>query len=295
MNNSKKVLILGGGGVFGLIPLIFLKSANIENINKKVDFIAGSSIGGILALSFAAGNNPKDVYNLFKDQVDDIFHSTFFEKINPFGAKYSEKYIEKFLKEHFQGKKLGDLSIPVIVPSVSFRYTRPKVYNNFIGSDDLDIPLWEIARATSAAPTYFPPFGKDVLIDGGILENIPIITASTEIKEHLKIGFENLNVFAIGTGNKCVNGKKNISAVKYYTVFNWLSRFLVPYITKSNEIATDLWAKHIGLRNYELFNPLKVDGDLDNYKVVKNGELDTLCLKYMVDFNLKFGEFLNKD
>lgn len=39
--------------------------------------------------------------------------------------------------------------------------------------------VWEVARATSAAPTYFPPY--NVFVDGGLLANNPTMDALSEL------------------------------------------------------------------------------------------------------------------
>jgi len=67
---------------------------------------------------------------------------------------------------------------------------------------------WKIARSTSAAPMFYPPFSENILIDGGILENIPIITTASMICKYCGKKPSDLDVFVIGTGTTDKNLKR---------------------------------------------------------------------------------------
>ena len=57
MSRKKKVLIIAGGGVYGMIPIAFLKHLGIVDIRDYVDIISGTSIGGIISLYLAQGKS----------------------------------------------------------------------------------------------------------------------------------------------------------------------------------------------------------------------------------------------
>lgn len=292
LNKDKKILVFGGGGVFGLIPVVLLRNTEVKDIREKVDILSGSSIGALVALSLAIGYQPNEIYDLFFKEANKIFYRPFLRRINPFKSKYCPDKYEKFLQKHFQNKKLKDLSIKVVIPSLSFKNTSPKIFTNFEGSPDLDTYLWQVVRASSAAPSFFPPYGDDVLLDGGIIENIPVIISTTEAKEHLHIDFGKMSVFAFGSGNRKVPGNKDKSHVKNYTVFGWLTRFLIPYVTKSNEITTNLVSKNLGLNQYILYNPIETKGSLDAIDQLLSGKIEEDCMPYIIDCKEKFSDFL---
>jgi calcium-independent phospholipase A2 len=62
--------------------------------------------------------------------------------------------------------------------------------------------VWEAARASSAAPTYFPAFGK--FLDGGLMANNPTVDCIGEVIDDLIAQDKNPRlglVVSIGTGN----------------------------------------------------------------------------------------------
>jgi predicted acylesterase/phospholipase RssA len=75
--------------------------------------------------------------------------------------------------------------------------------------DTRDCPMWQAARATSAAPTYFEPFKLEtgdrleyrVLVDGGVFANNPALCAYAEAQS-LNRGShdEEYLVLSLGTG-----------------------------------------------------------------------------------------------
>ena len=62
---------------------------------------------------------------------------------------------------------------------------------------------WEAARATSAAPTFFPGHGGDgyVFLDGGVWANNPIMAAVIDALSSYDVGRDQIEVLSIGTGN----------------------------------------------------------------------------------------------
>ena len=76
---------------------------------------------------------------------------------------------------------------------------------------DWDYPMWEAARATSAAPTYFPPYvlrSGQVLVDGGVCVNDPAMCAYVEAAGTMATGADGKReevevlMVSVGTGDK---------------------------------------------------------------------------------------------
>ena len=294
MGERKKVLILPGGGAFGWIQILFLCYLGIDDITKYVDAIGGCSIGGILALILGLKTAPMKLKEQFKINVLKIFaNPSLLRKMNPYSSKYPAENIEPVLKEMMPGF-FSDIKIPIVIQSTNFQLNQPKVFDNMT-NDDLSTPTWNIGRATSAAPYYFPPFSEDVLIDGGLTENIPIFTTVYALKAKLGWQFEDMDVFVIGTGWK-YNTPKTLKDVTSYTLIDWAKNLLLNFCTTNdNEAATDYWARQAGFRSYTYFNPIQITEDMDDTSIVTSGKYDEKCAKWKDMFISEWNQFMSGD
>lgn len=221
-----KVLSIDGGGIRGVIPAVLLQEIEIETgkpIAELFDLLAGTSTGGILAVGLAApGRNSKPKFSatqmlsLYEDDGDKIFSRSAWKRLasleGTIDEKYSAKYLEKILKD-----KLGDTSIsktlkPIIVTSYDIERRVPYFFKTSTGkaNKSQDYRLRDVARATSAAPTYFEPLeikrSKDYpverrsLVDGGVFANTPAMCAYAEARKMAKPN-EDIMVVSLGTGD----------------------------------------------------------------------------------------------
>uniref|UniRef100_A0A8C5D1W6 phospholipase A2 n=1 Tax=Gouania willdenowi TaxID=441366 RepID=A0A8C5D1W6_GOUWI len=209
-----KLLCLDGGGIKGLVliqMLIALEQEAGQPIRELFDWVAGTSTGGILALCIIHGKPLNDLQNLYFKMKKKVFKGW---------RPYTKKPLEKFLKKEFgEDTKMTDVSHPrVMVTSVLadrhpcklhiFRNYEPP-YSTSDTFRPLTIPqgsstcttllhiitcsvtwllshqlVWKAARASGAAPTYFPPMGR--FLDGGLLANNPTLDAMAEIHQYNK-------------------------------------------------------------------------------------------------------------
>ncbi len=246
-----RILSIDGGGIRGILPgqiiAVLEKKLQVATDNPDArigdffDLIAGTSTGGILACAYSCPDpkNPKrpkyraqEAVDLYLDFGDSIFSAPFLHKAASIGGLLGPKYpvltLEKLLKEKFGNTKLSEALNNLIIPAFSIDDGDTK----FFTSSDIkgkDYFLWEVARSTSAAPTYFPASHvgnlRDTLkgyIDGGVFANNPTMCALVEaykvdVELHQKyhvdsargIGglragnsvLENVFVLSIGTSN----------------------------------------------------------------------------------------------
>ncbi|MBV9329244.1 MAG: patatin-like phospholipase family protein [Chloroflexi bacterium] len=217
-----KVLAVDGGGIRGIIPALIL--ATIEDrthraISDMFDMLAGTSTGGIIALGLtkpAADGKPDksahDIVNLYETQGDSIFPHSWREVLHIealAGARYPATGIETTLQRYFGEVRLKDALKPVVVPSYDIEKQMPIFFKSerARASADYDFPMRQVARATSAAPTYFPPekigtadpLQYYALIDGGVIANNPAMCAYAEAIKMGRTG-DGVLMVSIGTG-----------------------------------------------------------------------------------------------
>jgi patatin-like phospholipase/acyl hydrolase len=289
VKDSYKILIINGGGVFGYIPAHFLNLLTIKNpLVSLIDAMGGCSIGAIECLFLAQNNSTQELYNFFIKNVDGIFSDSFISDLNPFGAKYSDKYINTLLQKTLPGT-YNNLSIPVIIPCVDFKKNNIKIFDNISDSLDLLWLTWEIARSTMAAPTYFNPW--KVYIDGGIFANMPVMETVCALKRKIGIPFEKMDVFVLGTG-EYKNIDRDMSNIPYWTELQWIQP-LLGFLIKGNELRSNFLAQSMPFRSYNYFNPiiLSNDWEMDDSSIIP--DLKVLCDKYDEEFLFAFNTFLN--
>ena len=294
-----KVLILSGGGFFGIIIAKFLSYINSDFVSK-IDCLSGCSIGGILANVYASGANTKDVLQAFLEGGAKIFHKRFAATLNPLASPtYDNKQLKLFIDKFVKDKKLGDIkkqfpNLNVVVPTLNLTDDNYHVFRNFV-EQDCDVPLSTLSLMTSAAPTYFDAvkYKGKCYVDGGIIDVTSIITAVTALKDKLGIDFSDMDVLVMGTGSYI--DKQPITYQKYKN-FNQLDvclKIIVPYVTLSNQLASKYWAKQLGFNTFQFFNPIQIWGGMDETKNLNIMMQD--CEMYKNNFLITWQKFLTND
>lgn len=211
MTTSSKrfqVLALSGGGYRGLYTAKIL--ADIESelegpIGRHFDLIAGTSIGGILALAVALEIPAKKMVELFELHGEEIFKRRWsFNGI--VRAPYSSEPLKNLLSSHelFGSKLLGECLHPVIVPSISYTSGMPVLFktpHHITFKKDHLHKVVDISMATSAAPSYFPryTFDNNQYVDGGLYANAPGLLALHEADCFLGASISDTYLLSIGT------------------------------------------------------------------------------------------------
>ena len=214
-----RVLSLDGGGLRGLITVRMLEKLvddpAIAGWLDKVDLIAGTSTGGIIALGIAAGKPLSDLGALYHSKGQEIFDDSIWDDIKDIGkiigADYSSKVLKRELKEIFGTTKLGSLQKKVAITAFDLdneagrkRTWKPKIFHNYSGAgSDGRYSAAKVALYTSAAPTYFP--SVEGYIDGGVFANNPSMVAlvqaiSKDNKPQERAQLDDVVLLSIGTG-----------------------------------------------------------------------------------------------
>ncbi len=207
----RKILALDGGGVRGVIPatvLAWFEKQTGKPSYQTWDLIAGTSTGGILAAGLAHtldGKTPtysaEDLVGLYRDHSATIFHRPWYRELALLKVKYPATGIEDVLRKYYGDAMLSSALTNVLITAFDQKLWLPRMFKSYKAKGDplQDAPLWYAARATSAAPTYFPSL--DGLVDGGVLgATNPSMIAVTEARK-LWPG-EELFLLSIGTGKK---------------------------------------------------------------------------------------------
>jgi uncharacterized protein len=193
-----RILSIDGGGIRGLIPgtvLAAIEKSTQKPIAKLFDVIAGTSTGGILACGLSApgdGGNPRfsasTLVDMYVQEGARIFPQHIFERITELlGEKYPATGIENVLHKYVGESRLSETVTEILITAYDIERRKPKFFRSRDARDDptKDHPLWMVARATSAAPTYFEPFklpgaapgDHEALVDGGVFANNPAMCA----------------------------------------------------------------------------------------------------------------------
>jgi patatin-like phospholipase/acyl hydrolase len=235
MAKYTRVLSIDGGGIRGIIPgqiLVSLEKKLKEGtgndtarIAEYFELIAGTSTGGILTCIYLCPdleNNPprprfsaEQAVDLYLDRGDEIFDVSLWQKIKSGGGLLDEKYtadeLEEAFEDYFGDLKLSDLLKPCLITAYDIRRRKATFFTSHdaVKKAMNDYHIKEVARATSAAPTYFElarvksltlvPYP---LIDGGVFANNPALCAYAEARSKLKGNptARNMVVLSLGTG-----------------------------------------------------------------------------------------------
>ncbi len=231
----RRMLALDGGGIRGVLTLEVLM--RIEKLIQDnwgpqtrlcdfFDYIAGTSTGAILAAGFARGMSVTAMRDFYAEFGKAVFQKrSLFER---WKSLYEKDGLQEKLQEVFGPRTTlhpQDLQCLMLVvtrnhstDSAWLLSTNPSAKYNAPDRPDcnLQVPLWQIVRASTAAPIYFPPEAvswdpRDTrktfrFVDGGTTAyNNPAFVMyrmATEPMYRLEWprGEKNLLVVSIGTG-----------------------------------------------------------------------------------------------
>lgn len=184
-------LVLAGGGVRGAAHIGVIKALQENGI--KVDCIAGTSIGSIVATLYAMGYSTDEMLKLFKYFAKDIMKvdpKYFWTNVKT-GKKLlgdgiiSGENIELAIEECAKLKdikNLKDIEMPIAMPTVDIKTNKKYVATNHeydeVFTQDIyinEISIGKAVRASSSYPGVFAPtiYKEHKFVDGGIIDNLP--------------------------------------------------------------------------------------------------------------------------
>lgn len=193
-SEDKVGLALSGGGARGLAHIGILKV--IDELNIKIDYIAGTSMGAVVGGLYAMGYSAVEIeVMILNNDFDNVFDEVVSREDLYIGQKrwmpYANYYFDldegfrpRLPEALFSGSKLintlfdftytasnisdfNDLPIPFKCVATNIVTGEMKVFDN--GN------LHEVMRASMSAPSILEPMklGDELYIDGGIRANLP--------------------------------------------------------------------------------------------------------------------------
>ena len=188
-------IALAGGGIRGIAHAGVLKA--LEENDIKIEAIGGTSAGSIVAALYAMGYKPYYIYVLFKKYAEEIINIGNAPIVNGIGNFVRCKKIgisglkdgtslenmcnELALRKGV--KVIGDIKMPLAIPAVDIMEAKEYIFTNCAPRDNpydnyiTEIGIGKAVRASSSFPAMFCPceFKNHMFMDGGTLDNIPII------------------------------------------------------------------------------------------------------------------------
>jgi patatin-like phospholipase/acyl hydrolase len=232
--SRKRILALDGGGIRGILTVEIL--AKIEQLLRQksnrgedfvladyFDFFAGTSTGAIVAACLAWGMSVNRIRNFYLQNGKEMF-----DKASLLNRYYRHKFeserLSARLRDEFGAETtLGSEKLRTVLMMVLRNAStdspwpvsnNPRAkYNDCTRPDcNLNLPLWQLIRASTAAPTYFPPevvkigTREFIFVDGGItMYNNPsfqaFLMATVEpFNLNWSVGQEKMLIVSVGTG-----------------------------------------------------------------------------------------------
>ena len=238
----KRILALDGGGLRGILTLAILQK--IEDVLRErhgsgkdfrlshyFDLIAGTSTGAIIAATLSLGKSVEEIRAMYMSLGKKVFQKGLLRE-GLFRAKYDKaRLIDELKGVYGADTKLGSSALQTGFMAVTKRLDtgswwpisnnpRGKYFDVRSGGviGNCDYPLWQVVRASTAAPAYFDPEDIEIakaedgtivsgnFVDGGMspFNNPSMLAVMYATMDGYRIGWpsgaENLLVVSVGTG-----------------------------------------------------------------------------------------------
>ena len=281
----KKLLNIDGGGVRVYFPLLIMNYIE-KKTNKKIieifDFYSGVSASSIILSAILTEYTVEEIIKQFKEISKTIFYKSYFYTMSSgfglFNSKYPDCYINNEFQNFFKGLKLADAKKPLSILTYDLANSKPICWHSFHDTHK-EYDLWKLIRASTAAPTYFPPFVLDshTLIDGGIVTN----NLSELIFTHALVYYgqqEDFFQLSIATGNYNPNIIHTPNGL-----YSWSSSLLNVFFNASASYEMNTLKKLSKIENLKHFYRLEInleeDITLDDYTAFD--QMDQIFAKWL--------------
>jgi uncharacterized protein len=208
--HDRHLLALTGGGYRGLFTAGVLAAFEAEGraaLATRFDMIAGTSIGGILAIGLACSVSAQDLAAFIREHGPAIFQPRQLSfagfSRSHYGSEGLRRAIEAVLGRERAKRSFAEIPVPLVVCAVHEGSGTPQLFRTDLaaaGRGDR-ISTLDVALATSAAPTYFPPhrIGDRIYVDGGVIANAPDLVVLTEANRRFGCTLDECHLLSIGT------------------------------------------------------------------------------------------------
>jgi uncharacterized protein len=263
-----QILSLDGGGLKGLFQASFLagwEEAKGCSVTKYFDLITGTSTGGIIALGLGMGFSAKQLLDFYITEARSIFPPSVLSGLKHYlTTKYDAGGLETALKKYFQNRKLWESKVPLVIPAFY-----PKLNDVYLFKtphhkrlqNDYREQVADIARATSAAPSYFSPYEAEngvQLVDGGVWANNPVMIGVAEAMGYFEIPQSSVAALRIGTTTDAIslNGHRDSGGLIT------MAKAAIDFMMRGQELSASNMAKHLlGKDRYHEVNITVAPGD----------------------------------
>lgn len=157
-------LALSGGGARGFAHIGVL--AALQERGVAIDYVAGTSMGAIMAAQHAAGFSIDEMIAATRKGY--VETSGLPDYTIPWVALNSGRKTVRKLKAMFGDRTVEDLPVPYFAVASDLRTAETVVLDSG--------PLWQAGRISTSVPGLLPPVSRDgrLLVDGGLLDNLPV-------------------------------------------------------------------------------------------------------------------------
>lgn len=304
-----RILSIDGGGIRGILPgrlLCYIEEKLQQESNNPgariadfFDLIAGTSTGGILTCIYllpGEGGRPRfsarEAVDLYLKKGNLIFDPNRWSVRGVLDERFHARPLEDLLQGYMNEAKLSDLLRPCLIPAYDIERRKAHFFTSIEAKrrSTHDFYLRDVARATSAAPTYFEPeelkslYGNThALVDGGVFANNPALCAYSEARTHDfghidKPTAKDMVLISLGTGT--VTTPYPFGKAKDWGVIGWIQP-LIDIMMSGNSETVDYQLRQIfnaagAAGQYKRIQPdlYEADSDMSNASPENLGALD---------------------
>lgn len=249
-----RILALSGGGYRGLYSVAVLRRLEEQAgrpIGECFDLIAGTSIGGIIAIGLALGRSAADIERVFLERGENIFPRSDWwilralsRLTRPIGPKYDGVELRKAIHAVIgETALIGDAKTRLLVPTVNMSKGQVQMFktpHNPRLIVDRHLSAADVAMATSAAPTFFPlaKIGNSHYVDGGLMANAPDLCAVHEAVQFAGQELKDVHLLSIGTTSTTFSLPNSIGTNLGAVRWLWNARLLSTVMSSQQQLVT---------------------------------------------------------